>query len=276
MELKNKIIILLVLIGFSECVYAWGRKGHQIVAEIAQQNLTKTTHQRINQILNGKTLVEVSTWADQMRSMQNEFWKYHAYKWHYINFKELPTADISYLHTPKHRKDVSNLLEAIHHCIFILRSTKATIKQQRFALKFLVHLVADSHQPLHVGNAKDKGGNLINVSFFNKKTNLHRVWDTLMINHQKRSYKAFTQHILNTNNISIEQYQHNDPIKWVKESHQLTMELYQDKTRKIDQSYIKKYMPKLTKSLHKSGLRLASLLNSLSDKNTQSGVTNKL
>ena len=46
------------------------------------------------------------------------------------------------------------------------------------ALKFLVHFVVDVHQPLHVGRAADRGGNTIDVRYGATVVNLHRFWDT--------------------------------------------------------------------------------------------------
>ncbi len=56
-------------------------------------------------------------------------------------------------------------------------------------MKFVVHFVADVHQPLHVGYAHDRGGNDVAVDFFRQPTNLHRVWDTLILYRDKASGK---------------------------------------------------------------------------------------
>ena len=49
------------------------------------------------------------------------------------------------------------------------------------ALKWVVHLVGDLHQPLHVGRGADRGGNKIEVTWFGKPSNLHKVWDDGLI-----------------------------------------------------------------------------------------------
>src|SRR5690554_7846576 len=55
-------------------------------------------------------------------------------------------------------------------------------------LMILVHLVGDVHQPLHVGNGKDRGGNDVKVSWFGENSNLHKIWDSEIIDGKKYSY----------------------------------------------------------------------------------------
>jgi hypothetical protein len=63
----------------------------------------------------------------------------------------------------------------------ILKDPSRPVEERRLALRFLVHLVGDLHQPLHVGDNHDRGGNDTQVRFFNRGSNLQRVWDSDMI-----------------------------------------------------------------------------------------------
>lgn len=54
---------------------------------------------------------------------------------------------------------------------------KRDVTRRAAALRFLGHYIGDLHQPLHVGNASDWGGNKIKVRWFKKDSNLHAVWD---------------------------------------------------------------------------------------------------
>lgn len=60
----------------------------------------------------------------------------------------------------------------------MLRDPEASKAQKQLALKFLVHLIQDSHQPLHVGDNGNRGGTQLQVRFFNIGTNFHRLWDS--------------------------------------------------------------------------------------------------
>jgi hypothetical protein len=63
----------------------------------------------------------------------------------------------------------------------VLSDIQASRAEKGRALRFLVHLIQDLHQPLHVGDTGSRGGNLIQVRFFNVGSNLHRVWDSQII-----------------------------------------------------------------------------------------------
>ena len=68
----------------------------------------------------------------------------------------------------------------------ILKDRSRPIEERRFALRFLVHLVGDLHQPLHVGENQDRGGNALQVRFFWRGTNLHHLWDSLILENASR------------------------------------------------------------------------------------------
>ena len=74
-----------------------------------------------------------------------------------------------------------DIIQAINKFVSVLKNNTAILEEQRLALKFLVHLVGNVHQPLHLGIKEDKGGNEINVKWFGKNSNLNRVWDSEMI-----------------------------------------------------------------------------------------------
>src|SRR5262249_55712110 len=69
----------------------------------------------------------------------------------------------------------------IHEFRAILKDPKRSVEDRRFALRFLVHLVGDLHQPLHVGDNHDRGGNDTQVRWFDQGSNMHRVRDSGII-----------------------------------------------------------------------------------------------
>ncbi len=58
-------------------------------------------------------------------------------------------------------------------------------------LRLVIHLVGDVHQPFHTGHTSDKGGNDFKVSWFNKPTNMHALWDSQLIEYQQLSYTEY-------------------------------------------------------------------------------------
>jgi hypothetical protein len=59
----------------------------------------------------------------------------------------------------------------------VIGDKSKSIEDRRFALRFLVHCVEDTHMPMHVGDNHDKGGNDTQVRWFDRGSNMHRVWD---------------------------------------------------------------------------------------------------
>jgi hypothetical protein len=58
----------------------------------------------------------------------------------------------------------------------VIEDKTKTVEERRFALRFLIHSVEDMHMPMHVGDNKDKGGNQTQVRFFDRGSNMHRLF----------------------------------------------------------------------------------------------------
>jgi hypothetical protein len=77
--------------------------------------------------------------------------------------------------------DKGCIVEKIQEFRAILGDPKRSVEDRRVALRFVVHLLGDLHQPLHVGDNGDSGGNRTQVRFFARGSNMHRVWDSDII-----------------------------------------------------------------------------------------------
>ena len=99
-----------------------------------------------------------------------------------------------------------------------LRSDSASTEDKILALKFLVHLVGDIHQPLHVGRKADKGGNGVRVKYYGRTTNLHAVWDGAMIEQEKLTYLEFTKLLDNATPEEIKDWQSTGYEAWAQEN----------------------------------------------------------
>ncbi|BBN83416.1 endonuclease [Pseudoalteromonas sp. A25] len=248
---------------------AWGQNGHRIVGELASLHLTPTTQNALLPLLEGDSLAEVSTWADEMRSDNSTFWRKKSSKWHYINVTDAENMHKHVHHDVSSKEQVKNVLDGMYYGINVLKSDKSSLNEKRFALRFLVHLVGDSHQPFHAGRADDHGGNKISVTFFGDKTNLHSTWDTRLIENERLSYTEFTNFIKTSNSAIIEDYLNSEPADWLLESHHIAENIYNLNETDISYGYIYKYMPTVKTRLQQGGIRLAGLLNQIFDKNAQ-------
>ncbi|MDG3004679.1 S1/P1 nuclease [Paludisphaera mucosa] len=149
--------------------FAWGRNAHRAAARLAESRLTPEARALVRELLDeGESLADASTWADEnSRDIPGSA------SWHFVN---VPITAERY--SPQYCRDgcvVSRLAEFRR----ILADPTAPKPRRRMALRYVVHLVEDVHQPMHVGDRRDRGGNTVQLSYFRDEfTNLHQVWDS--------------------------------------------------------------------------------------------------
>mgnify|MGYP000871817473 CR=1 FL=1 len=257
-----KTIIFCLSLFISPLVFAedWGKTGHRVVAEIASNYLTDKTKMAIGKILDGQRLAYISTYADEIKSDQS-FKKYNP--WHYVN---LP---LNQAYNPTKPSENGDVLTAINYFIDQLKDETTTREDSVFALKFLVHLIGDIHQPCHVGQEEDKGGNLYYLKWFGRKTNLHRVWDSEMIAFYGMSYTELSDNLRSIYAVSAdhERIINTRPIDWLNESQNELKAIYQqtEEGANLRYEYHYKNFPLVEKKLYYAGVRLAAVLNEIFD-----------
>lgn len=264
---KLSVIALVGVLSSSFNAVAWGQNGHRIIGKVAEDHLTETTTKALTPLLEESSLAQISTWADEMRSDSSDFWRKKSTKWHYINIKDASKMHNHVDYTISSKDQVKHILDGIYYAKNTLQSNDKSIGEKRFALRFLVHLVGDSHQPFHAGRGEDRGGNLIKVTFFGDKTNLHSTWDTRLIENESLSYSEFAEFIKTSNKTIISDYLDSEPADWLLESHYISDKVYNLNETEISYGYIYKYMPTVRTRLQQGGIRLAGLLNQIFDKN---------
>jgi len=245
--IKLQIILLLL----SQILFGWGKTGHRVVGEVAESYLTKNAKLQIKKILGHHDLAYVSNWADDIKSDPN--WK-HAWDWHFCT---IPNGE---KHVPG--KYTGDAIEKVNEFIETLKNKSASKDQKQIALKFLVHLVGDLHQPLHVGRKDDKGGNDINVKWFWEKTNLHSIWDTKLIEHQKLSYTEYTNFLLMNIDLGhIRDWQKDTLMTYIYESQDYRNQCYDFSDDNLKWEYFYQHRALLDLRLVQAGARLSGTLN---------------
>lgn len=249
------VVVVFVITGFST-IDIWGPTGHRATGEIAEKHLTKRAKKKIEKLLKGESLAFVSTYADQIKSDKkyNKF-----YSWHYINMP----LDSDYETTEKNPK--GDLVTGIKECVKTLKDKEASEEDKRFYLKMLVHLMGDLHQPMHIGRKEDKGGNTIQVQWFKKGTNLHRVWDGDMIKEWGMSYVELACNSKDLSKEQINAIKKGTVLDWVKDTHTLTKKVYNsvEVGENLKYRYSYDYFPVVREQLQKGGIRLAKVLNEI-------------
>ena len=243
----------------AEETIVWGQTGHRVIGLIAEDHLTRKASRKIEKLLAGKSLAFVSTYADEIKS-DRAYSKYSP--WHYVNYP-LETR-----YNPANRDDAGDVIFGIEQCIEVLSDTTPGIEDQQFYLALLVHLIGDMHMPLHVGREEDRGGNDIKLSWFSKPTNLHRLWDSDLIESVNLSYTELAAE-LNSQLSSSQRAQYNSGtyLDWIEDSHEVAAIVYESAKEgdRLAYRYSYEYNELLFTQLQKGGVRLARLLNQLFD-----------
>ena len=237
----------IVILGASFSAHAWGTEGHQVIAMIAEKELTPAARAEVDRLLAlepGATMASVSTWADEHRTP-------HTAAWHYVNF---PRGDCTY--DPE--RDCQNgqcVVAAIEWQAKVL-GTNAPDEQRLKALKYLVHFVGDVHQPLHAGYLDDKGGNTYQLQVFMRGSNLHAVWDSGLIKYLNEDAAVMASRLAKGPQTVTW-----TPVQAAEESCQIVSTPGFYPGRLIDGEYISAFTPTMEERLRLAGKRLAALLN---------------
>lgn len=170
-------LAILIAVQSAPPAYGWGRIGHRVISRIAEKHLSQEAKAGIAALLEpGESLADASTWADENRG---KFPK--TSPWHYV---DVPLDEPRY--DAKFSGDVAEkgcVVDKINEFRETLKDPSKSVEDRRFALRFLIHLVEDLHMPMHVGDNHDKGGNDTQVRFYETGTNMHRLWDSQIIEH---------------------------------------------------------------------------------------------
>ena len=230
--------------------WAWGEQGHHIIARIAQAQLSESARLQIERLLAlepGATLESLSTWADEHRSPATS-------RWHYVNF---PRDSCSY-DAIRDCPDGQCIVAAIDAQSAFLASDAPDAKRL-LALKYLVHLVGDLHQPLHAGYRDDKGGNKYQLQAFMRSSNLHALWDSGLIKSMEQDAETIARSL---QGVVTEGELKNSSVAQVAEESCNVLALpgfYPQ--RKVGEEYVQRFEPLLKGRLALAGARLAAWLN---------------
>jgi len=190
------IFLLLGMVAGTPPALAWGCKGHQTVALIAERHLTPEAHQLVEKLLKENPvdpqvkrycgsairdlLADGSTWPDDVRNeRKNDLW-------HYIDIpRGAPRRPLE-----EYCGAQGCVTKAIAEQWAILKDRHAEPRKRAEALRYVVHFVGDLHMPLHASTNNDLGGNCVPVHYLRRRPhqshdsfspNLHAIWDTAIL-----------------------------------------------------------------------------------------------
>ena len=251
-------VLLVALTCQGPAALAWGKLGHRVVGAYADQRLDPVAQAEVSRLLVGEsepTLAGVANWADEIRDGAEQ--RKETSPWHYVNF----ARDGCEYSAERFCAEGACVVGAIERFSEQLANRALSDDQRRDALKFLAHFVGDIHQPLHAGYADDRGGNRFQINYKTRGTNLHSVWDSLIISSVGLDEATIVE--LAAGRLS-QPPALATPVDWAQASCKIVQhpDFYPPR-RKIGDSYLDAKRPLAERQLARGGQRLAALLNHL-------------
>ena len=253
--MKKIISFFLIVPLFISQAMAWGQTGHRVVGLVAQEHLNKKAQKKVMQILQNNSLAEVANWMDDIKS---DAAYNHTHDWHWVTIPD----GMKYEQTEKNPK--GDLLMKIEEIVTALKAHNLTPEKEQENLKYLVHLVGDLHQPLHVGGKDDTGGNAVKLQWFGQPSNLHRVWDSDMIEGKDLSYTELAYFLGEPTKAQVKNWQANTVRDWAYGMMVYRPQVYSlPADNKLSYRYAYDNFNTVQQCLLQGGIRLAGLLNEI-------------
>ncbi len=258
LQLLSLISIFTVFIAnaTTEPTPIWGQTGHRVVGAIAEKHLDKSTKQHLDELLDYQTLAMASTFSDEIK-YDDQYDKFKP--WHYVNMPLDGTYETS------EKNPEGDMVTGIAYCKQVITDKNSSKEDKAFYLKFLIHLIGDMHQPMHLGLLEDRGGNDFDVQWFYRDTNLHKVWDSQMLDGYNMSYSEYVDNAYYLSKKEIKAIEKGDVLDWISETHKLTVDIYNytEEGENLRSEYSFKYLKIARLQMQKAGIRLAKVLNEI-------------
>ena len=239
--------------------FGWGAQGHEIAAGVALAGLSPVARSEVARLLgNAAMLVQQSNWADEIKDQRRD-----TARWHFV---DIPLPAPGFM-PQRDCADGGCVVAQIQADVQTLRNRKRGDAARTQALLFLIHFVADVHQPLHAEDNDDRGGNDIHVLIGHERTNLHRVWDVDVVKALGFDSTAIAADI--ERGITPQQrhaWARGTPADWANEAHAMARDqiyppLQGARDLRLPRDYAWREAPLARIQLAKAGVRLAWLLN---------------
>jgi hypothetical protein len=240
---------------------AWGRMAHRAATRLAETRLTPEVRAAIRELLEpGESLADASTWADEnSRNIAGSA------AWHYVNVSITAPR-----YTARDCRDncVVSRLEEFRR---ILADPQAPKPRRRMALRYVIHLVEDAHQPMHVGDNRDRGGNSVQIQFYRDEfTNLHQIWDSGLLRIGYRNERALLDDLIDlARQPGAEAWSRDHVEDWINESLEAARKAYRipgaegsiRTGMRLGREYQDANLPVAVDRLARAGYRLSDVLN---------------
>jgi len=253
------LLSVALMLPLWQTAHAWSAKGHRIVAELAERRLTPAAQAEVHELLRDEVaphLVLIAPWADQVRDLP-------AYRrtarLHFINFTR---ADPCHYVAERDCPDGECIVAAIDHYRRILRDRRAPRSARSEALRFVVHFVADIHQPLHSAFGDDRGANTFQVRYGFQGLNLHALFDRVLLESRPFLADEYADFLQSDLPSAGRVTGSNPAVRWAESACRLVAsEHIYPPRRRVEEAYVLRMRPVAERQLQLAGVRLAAVLN---------------
>ncbi len=250
-------LILVLLLALPGAARGWGWSVHALIGELAAQQLSAETRAQVQKLLSEEDdprLAAIAVWADKVRDEPE--WEWTA-PMHYVKFRDARCNRVRV----RDCQDGLCVYGAVNRYRKELANRRLPQRRRAEALKFLVHFVADAHQPMHAGYRDDRGGNNFQISIDGTGTNLHAVWDTRVLALTPETMTATVERLLASMPASTAPV---DPRRWAEESCAAIDQLgiYPDRPGRLPADYLQRMRPQAEARVQLAAKRLAEMLES--------------
>lgn len=269
-KFMKKILIAamsIIMLMSNISAFGWGQKGHDVVAAIAEQHLTRKAKKAITEILDGKSIVYYSSWMDNIQNSPDWDKGYNKTKtWHYAN------VDKGETYQTMQKNENGDVITGLEFLTKELTENYDNLTDSTRAdyVKMIVHMVGDMHCPMHAGRLSDRGGNGTKVKWFGQNTSLHSIWDSKIIESARKwGYKEWVEQLDRTDKKFKKEVMRGTYEDWFKETVEGAASIYeyvesmQKENPNLSYQFVYDFSPLLEDRLLVGGYRLAFVLNEI-------------
>ena len=238
--------------------FAWGAKGHRIVAQVAYDNLSNKTRKQVDAVLGKHGMIYLASWADEIKS---DTIYPQSYDWHFQDLDGGLTDDQVVAMLTDYPQEGGNMFRVLDSLELELK----THPTNHDALAFYVHLYADRFCPMHVAHLDDKGGNAVKMKWFGQNTNLHSVWDGKIIDSKGFTYSEYAVYLHDVYGAKKKEVMKMTDEETILMTYHLTDDVYRYHTIWNGNAYHYSYhwIDETEWQLYMAGVKLAQALNTL-------------
>jgi hypothetical protein len=263
--------LLLILLAMPTSAFAWGAKGHSVIAELAERGLSPNVAAQIRSMNFGAPLRDIASLPDDWRGEETK------------GTRQGDTGPLHYSNIPNDQetfdrardcKDDQCVVAAIEKFSAVLKDKSQPRDKRREALIYVVHFMGDLHQPMHAAGGQvkneqsgqmepDRGGNSVKIRFLGTETNLHSAWDSALIDWGPVTVEAYVEHLLRNEmrGRPVAELQRGTIVDWFNESHYAAVHhAYDIGNGNLGGEYAQKNIPIVYERLLRGGLRLRRVL----------------